>query len=122
METTRLRRKQNPDVVREESVEACVRGIHMVPRDAVRVNSLSELTIPLRRLAHLNTLTESAVWRAWSHAGATWFVTGWTSFELSQEHGRPVLQMRVYNQEGMLQEALTCVQTLASIWERIDLR
>jgi hypothetical protein len=122
METMRLRRKQNPDVYREESVDACVRGRRMVPRDAVQVTSLSELTIPLRRLAHLNVLAEAAVWRAWSIAEAIWFVTGATNLELSRERGRPVLQMRVYNREGTLQEALTCVQTPASVWERLDVR
>jgi hypothetical protein len=99
---------------------ACVRARSMVPLDAVQVTSLSELTIPLRRLAHLNALAECAVWRAWSHAGAIYFVTGTTNFELSRESGRPVLQMRVYNREGALEEQLTCVQTLSSVWERID--
>jgi hypothetical protein len=83
METIRLRRRQNPDVCREESVDACVRGRKIVLRDAVQVTSLSELTIPLRRFAHRNALAEAAVWRAWSISDAIWFVTGATSLELS---------------------------------------
>jgi hypothetical protein len=120
METIRLRRKRNPNIVCEESVGTCVRARSMVPPDAVQVTSLSELTIPLRRLVHLNALAECAVWRAWSHGGAIYFVTGTTNFELSRASGRPVLQMRVYNREGALEEELTCVQTLSSAWERID--
>ena len=83
METIRLRRKRNPNIVCEESVGTCVRARSMVPPDAVQVTSLSGLTIPLRRLVHLNALAECAVWRAWSHGGAIYFVTGTTNFELS---------------------------------------
>jgi len=92
----------------------------MVPLDAVRLTSLSELTIPLRRLARTNALTESAVWLAWSDDGPIWFVTGTISLELSRERGRPVLQIRVYNRDGALEEALTCMHTTANVWERIS--
>jgi hypothetical protein len=82
------------------------------------MTSLSELSIPLRRLARKDALGESSVWLAWTDAGAMWFVRGTTSLELSRERGRPVLQLRVYNEEGALDEALTCVQTPANNWER----
>jgi hypothetical protein len=82
------------------------------------MTSLSELSIPLRRLARQNALLESFVWLAWGDVGATWFVTGTTSLELSRERGRPVLQLIVYNKDGALQEALTCVKTPANNWER----
>ena len=47
-----------------------------------------------------------------------WFVAGTTSLEMSRERGRPVLQLRVYDQQGALDEALTCVQTATNTWER----
>jgi len=47
-ETQRLRTGQKPNLC-EQSVDACVRGRKMVPRDAVRLATLSDLTIPLRR-------------------------------------------------------------------------
>ncbi|MGA2563397.1 MAG: hypothetical protein ABSF96_07545 [Steroidobacteraceae bacterium] len=97
-----------------------MRSRKMVPHDAVRLTALSELTTPLRRLARTNALAESAVWLAWSDDGPIWFVTGTISLELSRERGRPVLQMRVYNRDGTLEEALTCVQTVGNDWERID--
>jgi len=118
-ETLRLRSIQKPNLCKE-SVDACVRDRKMVPHEAVRVTSLSELTIPLRRLARTNALAESAVWLAWSDADAICFVTGTISIELSRERGRPVLQMRVYNREGALEEALTCVQTAGNVWKRVD--
>jgi hypothetical protein len=97
-ETQRLRTGQKPNLC-EQSVDACVRGRKMVPRDAVRLATLSDLTIPLRRLARTNALGESAVWLAWSSARTIWFVTGVISLELSRERGRPVLQMHLYNRE-----------------------
>jgi|ERR1700728_2848099 hypothetical protein len=117
MQTDRLRSIQEPNHC-EELVEACVHGIKMVPQGAVRMTSLSDLSIPLRRLARKNALPESSVWLAWGDAGAMWFVAGTTSLDLSRERGRPVLQLRVYNEEGTLDEALTCVQTSANNWER----
>jgi len=118
-ETKRLRTIQKPNLC-EQSVNDCVRGRKMVPHDAIRLTSLSELTIPLRRLARTNALAESAVWLAWTDDGPIWFVTGTLSLELSRERGRPVLQMRVYNRDGALQEALTCMHTTADVWERIN--
>ena len=117
MQTMRLRTTQKPNQC-EQLVDACVRGRTMVPHDAVRMTSLSELSIPLRRLARKDALGEPSVWLAWGDADAMWFVTGTTSLELSRERGRPVLQLRLYNQEGKLNEALTCVQTPANSWER----
>jgi hypothetical protein len=118
-DTKRLRTIQKPNLC-EQSVDACVRSRKMVPHDAIRVTSLSELTTPLRQQARTNALTESAVWLAWSDDGAIWFVTGTISLELSRERGRPVLQMRVYNRDGALEEALTCMHTTADAWERIN--
>ena len=92
----------------------------MVPQDAARLNSLSELSIPLRRLARADALGE-AVWLAWSKNEVTWFVAGTIGLALSRERGRPVLKMKVYDREGRLEEALTCVQTRGDVWEQIDL-
>ena len=117
METIRLRAIQKPSHC-EHLVEACVRGRRMVPSGAVRT-TLSELSIPLRVLAQRNSLGDSSTaWLAWSEGDAMWFVAGTTSLEMSRERGRPVLQLLVYDQEGALDEALTCVQTAANTWER----
>lgn len=117
MQTSRLRTIQEPNHC-EELVDACVRGRHMVPHGAIRMTSLSELSIPLRRLARKYALGESSVWLGWTDGGDMWFVTGTTSLELSRERGRSVLQLRVYNEVGVLDEALTCMQTSANRWER----
>jgi hypothetical protein len=117
VQTVRLRSIQKPNRC-EELVEACVRARKMVPEAAVRMNSLSDLSIPLRRLARKNALPESSVWLAWGDDDAMWFVAGTASLELSRERGRPVVQLRVYDEEGRLDEALTCVQTAANNWEQ----
>jgi hypothetical protein len=122
MQTMRLRETQEPNHC-EELAEECVRDRKMIPRGAVRLTTLSELSIPLRRLARKDALGESVVWLAWGVADAIvadamWFVTSTISLDLSRERGRPVLQLRVYNQNGTLGEALTCVQTTANTWAR----
>jgi hypothetical protein len=117
MQTVRLRSIQKPNQC-EALVESCVRGRRMVPNSAVRLTSLSELSLPLRRLARKNAMPGSSVWLAWGEGDAMWFVTGMSSLELSRERGRPVLQLLVYNENGALKEALTCVQTAANNWEQ----
>jgi hypothetical protein len=118
METIRLRGLQKPSHC-EQLVDACVRARLMVPASAVRT-PLSELSIPLRVLAKRSSSLgdSSSAWLAWSEGASMWFVAGTTSLEMSRERGRPVLQLRVYDQEGALDEAVTCVQTAANTWER----
>jgi hypothetical protein len=117
MDTGRLRGIQKPSHC-EQLVDACVRGRRMVPSSAVRT-TLAELSIPLRVLAQRNSsLGDSTAWLAWSEGAVMWFVAGTTSLEMSRERGRPVLQLRVYDQQGALDEALTCVQTVTNSWER----
>jgi hypothetical protein len=118
METIRLRGLQKPSHC-EQLVDACVRARRMVPAGAVRT-TLSELSIPLRVLAKRNSSLgdSSTAWLAWSEGASMWFIAGTTSLEMSRERGRPVLQLRVYDQGGALDEAVTCVQTAANTWER----
>ena len=42
---------------------------------------------------------------AWSERAAIWFVVGTISLELSRERGRPVLQMRVCDRVGTLDDS-----------------
>jgi len=120
METKRLRTIQQPAFC-EELVEACVHARKLVPPGAPRVNSRSELTTQLRELTRRNSPDdEYAVWLAWSYGATIWFVAGTLSLDLSRERGRPVLQLLLYNRDGALEEALTCVQTPANHWERLE--
>jgi hypothetical protein len=120
METNRLRTIQQPNFC-EELVEACVHARKLLPPGAQRVASRSELTMPLRGLTRRNAPDdEYAVWLAWSHVSAICYVAGTFSLDLSRERGRPVLHLLVYNRDGALQQALTCVQTPANHWERLE--
>jgi len=120
METKRLRTIQQPNFC-QELVEACVHARKLVPPGAQRVASRSELTQPLRELTRRNAPDDDyAVWLAWSYADAIRFVAGTFSLDLSRERGRAVLQLLIYNRDGALEEALTCVQTPANHWERLE--
>ncbi|MGA2365878.1 MAG: hypothetical protein ABSG12_10335 [Steroidobacteraceae bacterium] len=47
-------------------------------------------------------------------------MAGTFSLDLSRERGRPVLHLLVYNRDGALEQAMTCVQTPANHWERLE--
>ena len=59
------------------------------------------------------------LWHAWDEAGRVRMVTGALSLEHSRERGRPVLEARIYDENGLLDESGTWVRT-ADDWDRCD--
>jgi hypothetical protein len=120
METTRLRTMQQHSFC-EELVEACVHARKLLPPGAQRVASRSQLTMPLRGLTRRHAPDdEYAVWLAWSQDSAICYVAGTFSLDLSRERGHPVLNLLVYNRDGALEQAQTCMQTPENHWERLE--
>ena len=88
-----------------------------VPDSAPRVTRLDDLPLHLRR--HIgNGPGKQYVWFAWYTGERVSLVTGALSLELSRERGRPVLEVRSYDADGLLDEAATWVRTDATSWAR----
>jgi hypothetical protein len=60
------------------------------------------------------------LWYAWEEGGRVRMVTGALSLERSRERGRPVLEARIYDENGLLDESGTWVRTAGDGWERSD--
>jgi hypothetical protein len=118
VDTLRLKSIQIPDRTLDllESF-ACSNG--RVPPGTHRLQSLNELPPELRR--HIGSGPDQQyVWYAWSTGVRTWLLTGALSLERSRERGRPVLDVRSYDEHGYLEESAAWVCTRAEEWERCN--
>ncbi len=116
MDTVRLKTIQVPDGTLNllESFASSKVG---VPPAAHRLQSLSELPPQLRRHVGVGP-NKQYVWYAWSVGERTSLLTGALSLERSRERGRPVLEVRSYGEDGLLEESAAWVCTRADQWER----
>jgi hypothetical protein len=88
-----------------------------VPDSARRITRLDDLPPQLRR--HIGVGPDKQyVWFAWCSGEQVSLVTGAFSLELSRERGRPVLEVRTDDADGLLEEAATWVRTGTSEWAR----
>ena len=116
METARLRSIQHPR--RSKGLLASfVSRDGVVPVQAHRVILPQELTPALRRLADTRSSPDH-VWIAFSYSHRIWFFTATPSLELSRERGRPVLEIRSYDEQGDLLERACWVHTREEEWVR----
>ncbi|HET7201959.1 MAG TPA: hypothetical protein VFI92_01195 [Steroidobacteraceae bacterium] len=92
----------------------------MRPATGARViRTLKEL--PPRHRERVGRGTEQHyLWYAWEDAGRVRLVTGAMSLERSRERGRPVLEARIYDDQGLLEESGAWLRTPEGRWERCD--
>jgi len=116
MDTSRLKSIQVPDRTLS-LLESFARSNLKIPPDAHQLKSLNELPSQLRRNIGSGP-DQQYVWYAWSDGVRTWLLTGALSLERSRERGRPVLDVRSYDEHGYLEESAAWVCTRAEEWER----
>jgi hypothetical protein len=98
-------------------LESFATHVLRVPRGARRVQRIDDLPPQLRR--HIGVGPDKQyVWFAWTVDERVSLVTGAFSLELSRERGRPVLEVRSYDAEGLLDEAATWVRNGPTDWAR----
>ena len=87
------------------------------PAAARLISTLDEL--PPRHRARIGGgADQQYLWFAWEEGSRTRLVTGALSLEHSRERGRPVLEARVYDENGLLEESGEWVRTVDNGWER----
>jgi hypothetical protein len=116
METKQLRAIQNPQRT-ALMLESWALSQSFLPAQAYRVRTLKELSLPLRDIARRCNGGES-VWSAWTDGLRIWFVAAVPSLELSRERGKPVLQVKVLDEGGMMIRAEHCVYTMSHGWQQ----
>ena len=116
METQRLRAIQHPNRA-TTLLESWASTQDMIPVDARRIRTVSELSGPLRGLAgRLNT--DESVWCSWIDVHRIWFVAAAPSLDLGRERKKPVLKIKIYNERGEMTAAADYVHTRDHGWQR----
>jgi len=116
LETARLKSIQHPRRSKD-LLTSFVSREGVIPVQAHRVALPQELTPALRRLADTRSSPEH-VWIAFSDYHRIWFFAATPSLELSRERGRPVLEIRAYDEQGDLLESACWVHTRDGEWVR----
>jgi hypothetical protein len=104
MEMVRVRCKiQVPSQV-EELLESYISQSEVVPKGAYRIRELGSVPQEVRRPL-IQAAREGQTWSCRAHGLHTWLFTCNMSRPLSRERGAPVLQIRVYGDDGGLRDS-----------------
>jgi hypothetical protein len=99
METRKLRKLQRPSEV-ERLLEALVSCSDLIPAGAYPIRDLASVPQELRRMA-TQAKQNGRAWSCWAHSFRTYLFTGEMSLPMSRERGAPVLQVNLYDDEGL---------------------
>ncbi len=88
----------------------------MIPTHATPLIGSAALPAALRRLGRQIDRQDS-VWRSWSDGRRVWFFEGVYCLEPSRERGKPVIQLREYDEVGDLRGSRLFVLTADHGWQ-----
>ena len=119
MQTLRMKAMQIPSGTLGllESFASTV--MHAASPDSRPLRTLSELP-PAHRDRIGRGQDQQYIWYAWDDGKRVRLVTGALALEPSRERGRPVLEVRIYDENALLEESGSWVRTRVDTWERCD--
>ena len=117
MDTIRFRPMTWPKDA-DELLQSYVLRNRLIPSRAIRVTGLDELTDPLRRLAKL-CRQDLCAWSAWALGQNIWFFNIESSIESQPRSQRPMLEIRGYDEFGVLMRLVNYVRVEDDLWVRI---
>jgi hypothetical protein len=100
-------------------LESYAQHVLGVPTPARRLKRIDELPPHLRRHVGIGP-GKHYVWLAWTSGEQMSLLTGALAPERSQARGRPVLEIRRYTVNGVLEETSTWVRTSLKYWTRCE--
>jgi hypothetical protein len=96
-----------------------VETFNVVPTDAYEVRDRASLPPALQRFVRSAAHLEAS-WACWmDDAGHAWFYFAEMPLELSRQHGKPVLQIDRYEEDGSLLETSKWVEASDGKWSRV---
>ena len=116
MDTLRLRRIQQSSKV-DRLLESYIGGAGLLPKNACQIRTVVAVPAPLHGLVmQANKLGKS--WSCWTQGAQTWLFMAEMSLPLSRKRGAPVLQVKLYGEDGLLRESGTVVTDRSGKWSR----
>ena len=117
MQTTRLRTIQQPSKLQELLDALLASSYFIVPQGAERIFDVSALPSRLPQAAARAERNRLA-WSAWGDGHRAWLYTAELSLPKSRERGRPVLDLRRYEEDGSLESCSTWVSRDSKRWDQ----
>jgi len=114
--TQRLRVIQSP-AKGEALARSLLSQTVTAPFGACRVEHPSELPSPLQKIVR-GLSRDAVVWVAYATRLSTHFYTAELNFDLSRDHGKPVLRLREYDERGRVVHSDLWVRTTDDQWTR----
>ena len=103
MDTLRLHRMQEPSRV-ERLLEAYISRAGDLPYGSYQVRDPKELPRNLRSIL-AEAVEWGEVWSCWASDSRLWLFTGQMPLDRSCEHGVPVIELRVYDEDAELKDS-----------------
>ncbi len=99
-----------------------VQTFNVLPKDAHEVCDRTSLPPALQRFVRSAAYLEAS-WACWmDDAGHAWFYFAEMPLELSREHGKPVLQIDRYEEDGTLSETSKWLEGADGKWGRVSFK
>jgi hypothetical protein len=98
-------------------LEALIVRAALVPLGAYPIRAAASVPTDLRKIAKL-AVHSGRAWSCWTHGSRTWMFTGQIPLELSRERGAPVLQVDVYDDDGLKDSSGLWMPDRAGNWQR----
>jgi len=115
METARLRRMQQPYRI-ERLLKAYILRSGLLPEGSYQIHPR---VLPSELRGVLIRATEQRrVCAAWAHGFRTWLFTCDMPLDMSRQHGTPVLQVDLYDEDGGLKDSGAWTLDHAGKWHR----
>jgi hypothetical protein len=118
METMKLRAIQLPGNA-GELLDSFIRAEGHLTDDSRELKRERELTPSLEKLAQ-RSLDDGGVWRAWTDEREMWLWSSEVSLARSRERGMPVMEVRRYDENGIVEESGTWVRVRPDQWQRCN--
>jgi hypothetical protein len=103
MDTLRLRTIQHPSQV-ARLLEAYIAFTDILPKGAYQIRTAVAIPTPMRGLV-MEAVKLGKSWSCWAQGTQIWLFTAEMSLPLSRERGAPVLQVKLYGEDGLLRES-----------------
>ena len=89
----------------------------ILPRNACQIRAVVAVPTPLDGLV-TQAIRLGKSWSCWTQGTQTWLFTAEMSLPLSRKRGAPVLQVKLYGDDGLLRESGTVVTDHSGKWCR----
>jgi hypothetical protein len=116
MDTMRLRQIQHPTEV-DRLLRSYIWCAQLLPKDAYQIRTAPSVPGELRGIV-MQAVKLGKTWSCWAHGSRTWLFTAEMCLQASRGQGTPVLEVKLYGDDGSLRECAMLTTDQTGKWRR----